>query len=201
MLSSNRLKAAIWLAVPIWLAGCGLTGPCDHQRGIVLYAAVDGSDVRQADQTDPLSMVAFWEHQRDGFRRDVLWTILSPSPRGNVTEVHLHAGSAASGGGTLLYTFPIENARSDIQPPNWSGGAVDQVTSGSVQAFGDGEPGPWYRGTISIEDLMQRLFQGPTYLEVHTDSVPAGEFRAQLGTPLFFLPPDNPAVWQSVYCD
>jgi len=197
----GRMRAVFWVSVPLWLAGCGLTGPCDHTRGVVLYATIDASDVRLVSQTDPLSMVTFWEHQRNGFRRDASWSILSLRLRGTATQVHLHEGSASSGGGALLYTYPIENGRKDIQSPGLPGVLLDQVTSGSVVAYGDGPPGPWYTGTIPIEELMRKLYLGPTYLEIHTDSVPAGEFRAQLGTPLFFQPLDDPSKWQPVYCD
>jgi hypothetical protein len=114
--------------------------------------------------------------------------------------VHLHEGSAASGGGPLLYTFPIQNAQRDVHPPDSTGRAIDQVTAGSVEGFGDGTPGPWYQGAVPIQDLMQRMYGGNTYLEVHTDSVPGGEFRAGLGTPEFLAQPEDPATWQAIYC-
>jgi len=196
-----RRNTILCVTFPLLLAGCGLTGPCDHTRGVVLYATVDASDVRLVDQTDPLSMVTFWEHQRDGFRRDASWSILSQRLRGTATQVHLHEGSAVSAGGALLYSYPIENGRKDIQPPGQPGVLIDQITSGSVVGYGDGPPGSWYGGTVPIEQLMQKLYLGPTYLDIHTDSVPAGEFRAQLGTPLFFQPLDDPSKWQPVYCD
>lgn len=178
------------------MLACNWYGPCDQQRGIGLYATVDGRDVREADQSDPLSMVAFWEHQRDGFLREVSWTILAPRLPGNATEVQLRQGSV------LLYTFPIENARRDLPPrPGQPTDLVlDQITAGSVQGYGDGPPGSWYRGTVPIEDLMQRLYRDSTYIEVITDSAPAGAFRAGLGTPRFLGPPEDPARWQPVYC-
>jgi hypothetical protein len=77
---------------------------------------------------------------------------------------------------------------------------IDQVTAGSVEGYGDGTPGPWYQGTVPIQDLMQRMYGGNTYLEVHTDSVPGGEFRAGLGTPSFLAQPEDPATWQAIYC-
>jgi hypothetical protein len=192
-------KAAIWLAAAPWLAGCGLYGPCDHQRGIVLYATTTGADVREVGQSEPRSMVAIWEHQRDGFRREVIWTVLAPRLRGTVTQVHLHEGLAASGGGPLLYSFPIQNAQRDVHPDS-AGRVIDQVTAGSVEGYGDGTPGAWYQGTVPIQDLMQRMYGGNTYLEVHTDSVPGGEFRAGQGTPSFLAQPEDPATWQAIYC-
>jgi hypothetical protein len=194
MPASIRPVAAISLS--LWLAACNWYGPCDQQRGIELYATVNGRDVREADQTDPLSMVAFWEHQRDGFLRDVSWTILAPRLPGTATEVQLRQGSV------LLYTIPIENARRDLppRPGQPSDSVLDQITAGLVEAYGSGPPGSWYRGTVPIEELMQRLYRDSTYIEVITDSVPAGAFRAGLGRPRFLGAPEDPARWQPVYC-
>jgi hypothetical protein len=190
---SASVRVVTWLAVPLWLAGCGLHGPCDHTRGITRYATADGGDVEPVSQVTALSSVSFWEHQRDGFRRQVTWNVLSRPLRGSPVQVALREGSAAAGGGMLLYTFPIENAYALSD-------TLIQVTSGMVEGFGEGEPGAWYRGTIPFLDLMLRMYQGQTYLEVQTDSFPAGEIRARLGTPRIFPPPDDPSPWQAVFC-
>lgn len=188
-----------WVALPLFLTGCGVYGPCDHQRGIVLYAALEGGDVRTVDQTEPLSQVAFWEHQRDGLRREVHWIILSPPLRGSVMEVHLHQGSQVSEG-VLLYTFPLEAAGTVPRPGGQGSDSVLQrVSAGAVTAYGEDE-GAWYKGTVPFPELLQRLYREPTYVDVHTDSVPSGEFKASLGTPQFFLPPSDPAVWQPIHC-
>jgi hypothetical protein len=105
----------------------------------------------------------------------------------------LREGSAAAGGGIPLYTFPIENVHTLSD-------TLVQVTGGMAEGYGEGEPGAWYRGTIPFLDLMQRMYQSQTYLEVQTDSFPAGEFRAPLGRPAFSARPDDPSQWQAVYC-
>lgn len=193
MWARARAKTATWLAVPLWLAGCGIYGPCDHSRGIILYATANGSAVESVSQLEALSSVSFWERQRDGYHREVGWTVLSPHLRGSPIQVVLREGSAAAGGGILLYTFPIENAHTLSD-------TLIQVTGGTADGYGEGEPGAWYRGTIPFLDLMLRLYQSQTYLEVQTDSFPDGEFRARLGTPRFFGPLEDPSQWQAVYC-
>jgi hypothetical protein len=193
MRTGAMVRAVTWMAVPIWLAGCGLNGPCDHTRGIILYATANGGDVQPVSQFAALSSVSLWEHQRDGYHRQVDWAVLSPHLRGSPIQVVLRDGSAAAGGGVVLYTFPIQNAYTLSD-------TLIQVTSGMAEGYGEGNPGAWYRGTVSFLDLMQRMYRSQTYLEVQTDSFPAGEFRAQLGTPRIFAPPDDPSEWRAVYC-
>lgn len=193
MRASTSVRVVWWVTVPVWLVGCGIYGPCDHTRGITLYATASGGDVEPVSQFEALSSVSFWERQRDGFRRQVTWTVLSRPLRGSPIQVVLREGSAAAGGGVLLYTFPVEN----VQAVN---DTLVQVTSGMVEGFGESEPGAWYRGTIPFLDLMLRMYRTQTYLEVQTDSFPAGEFRTPMGTPRIFAPPDDPSEWQAVYC-
>lgn len=166
------------------LSGCGLGGPCDHARGITLYATFNGARVTTVDQATPLSLVSFWEHQQDG-RREIGWSVLSRPLKGTPTRVDLLQGAADAGGGTLLYSYPIQNAITVND-------TLVQVTSGTSAEFAG--------GALSFADLLQLLYNEPTYLEVKTDSVPSGAFRSQLGSPPFFIPPADPAVWQGIYC-
>jgi len=175
----------LWLSLPAYLAACGIGGPCDHARGITLYATADGAAVEAVTQQNvPLSQMSFWEHQQDG-RRELGWSILAPPLPGSATQVDILQGSADAGGGTLLYSFPIQNALT-------LNDSVVQVTSGTAAQFPE--------GSISFADFLQVLYREPVYLEVKTDSAPSGAFRSQLGTPPFYIPPADPADWQPLYC-
>jgi hypothetical protein len=158
-----------------------------------LYASPTGGDVSRVSQDLPLSSVGLWEH-RDGGRRELHWIVLTPLLRGNVIAVHLHQ-TTTDGDGILLYDFPIDASR------QWKNGELEQVTAGMAVGTASDAEGAWYRGAVPFRELMDRLFDMPIHLDVHTDSVPTGEFRAPLGTPTFQMTPENPAVWRPVYCD
>lgn len=177
------MRRVTWLAVPALLSACGLGGPCDHARGITLYASFNGVSVAGVDPSVPLSQVAFWERQQDS-RREASWSILSTPLLGTATQVDLLQGSPDAGGGTLLYSFPIQNARLVRD-------SLLQVTTGT-SAYG--------ADSAAFLELVQQLYQHPTYLEVKTDSVPSGAFRSRLGSPPFLPPPDDPSVWKAIYC-
>jgi hypothetical protein len=101
----------------------------------------------------------------------------------------MHQGFPQGTPGRLLYDFPLQHTRPD----------QGVITSGTIVEH-QRQVGPWYGGTIPFDELMTVMFAGPTYLEVHTDSVPAGAFRTSLGRPRFLGLAEDPTEWHRYYC-
>jgi hypothetical protein len=159
-------------------AACGLFGgACGESRVINLYAVPDGSDINSVDQQTALSTIGMLLNRgravTGGFERTFQWQILSDGLAGTVTAVGLYQGSAATGGGTLLYAFPLDGANPD-----------QHVASSGMETDHQEAIGAWYVGTVSFEDLMLILYQSPTYLEIRTTQLPS-----------------DPRVWHKYYCD
>ena len=186
-----KVRAAVALAL-IPLGGCALfSGACGESRVVYLYAAADGSDVRDLGQQASHSTVGLSENRGravpSGFERTMQWSVVMDSVRGAPTAVHLHQGVPGSGG-PLLYDLPLDGAE-----PTYG-----VLASGYVSEY-ETVVGSWYRGALPFLELMVILYQSPTYLEVHSDSQPGG-VRAALGTPRFLAPPDDPRGWYTYYC-
>ncbi|SEO56061.1 CHRD domain-containing protein [Halogranum amylolyticum] len=96
----------------------------------------------------------------------------------DVTQAHIHLGAADENGPVVAFLFGREDE--DGTPV----GALEQgVTENGVLAEGtvtaDDLVGPL--AGASLADLVDGMENGNTYVNVHTEEVPSGEIRGQLG--------------------
>lgn len=96
----------------------------------------------------------------------------------DVTQAHIHLGSPEENGPVVAFLFGREDEDGNPVEP------LDQgVTENGVLAEGTitaaNLVGPLEGATIA--DLVDELESGNTYVNVHTEDVPSGEVRGQLG--------------------
>lgn len=89
----------------------------------------------------------------------------------NIEMAHIHLGARGENGPVIVWLYP------DSPPPELIEGATDgNLASGTITA--DSLVDELEGGTI--EDLVNEMVAGNTYVNVHTEQYPAGEIRGQI---------------------
>ena len=89
----------------------------------------------------------------------------------NVTQAHIHLGACGTNGAVVAFLFGFLNAG----VPADGELAEGTLTDAEVIAR------PGFDGTLA--ELVRRMRDGDTYVNVHTISDPPGEIRGQIGDP------------------
>jgi hypothetical protein len=90
----------------------------------------------------------------------------------DVLMAHIHLGPAGENRPVVVWLYP------DSPPPQLIEGRFDGVLGKSAITSGD-LVGP-LEG-MTLEDLLDEMSAGNTYVNVHTDANPGGEIRGRLG--------------------
>ena len=89
----------------------------------------------------------------------------------NVEMAHIHLGARGENGPVIVWLYP------DSPPPELIEGTSDgELASGTISA--DSLVDELEGGTI--DDLVNEMVAGNTYVNVHTEQYPAGEIRGQI---------------------
>jgi hypothetical protein len=110
--------------------------------------------------------------------QDVLEFELSYSDlEGSVQEAHIHFGQPRVNGGISVFLCSNLGKPADVQECPEAPATVTGVI-GPGDVIGPSEQGI---DAGDIDELVEALSDGVTYINVHTDVFPAGEIRGQLG--------------------
>lgn len=89
----------------------------------------------------------------------------------NVRMAHIHVAPVGANGGVVAWLYP------DGPPPQIIPGRTDGILAQGTITAGD------LVGALkgaSLQDLIDLMTEGQTYVNVHTDQYPGGEIRGQI---------------------
>jgi aldose sugar dehydrogenase len=128
------------------------------------------ADITGAEEVPPVttaaSALALMRFDSDGA---LSYELRATGPIQNATAAHIHLGARTQNGPVVLFLF------SSSSPQNFNAG--DLIGSGTAHDSDViGRPG----FTPTISNLVQRMRQGRTYVNLHTSEHPPGEIRGQV---------------------
>jgi hypothetical protein len=91
----------------------------------------------------------------------------------NVVQAHIHVAPAGVNGPVVAFLYP--NAPPPVLIPGRSNGVLAEGTITSADLVGP-------LAGMSLEDLLDEMRSGNTYVNVHTSQFPMGEMRGQIRT-------------------
>ena len=100
---------------------------------------------------------------------DILEFDLELDDISGVTQAHIHLGTPAENGPVVAFLFGLTSPTGPIHGDLIEGSLVPGHLAGGPFA------GDWVGFVAALQD-------GDLYVNVHTDSVPSGEVRGQIGT-------------------
>lgn len=89
----------------------------------------------------------------------------------NVRMAHIHLAPAGDNGGVIVWLYP------SMAPPQLIPGTTNGILAQGVITFED------LVGNVeweSLQDLIDLMISGQTYVNVHTNQYPGGEIRGQI---------------------
>lgn len=89
----------------------------------------------------------------------------------NVRMAHIHLAPAGENGGVVVWLYP------DAPPPQLIEGRFQGVLAEGTITTDDLVGG---LGEATLDDLIEEIKAGNTYVNVHTDQYPGGEIRGQI---------------------
>lgn len=138
-----------------------MTVPRTRNYRAVLNGADAGVDTRARGQ-------AWFQRSLDG---TILYYRLIVSNIHDVTMAHIHLAPVGEDGPPVVWLYP------DSAPAvTWEGRVNGVLAWGTIEASELAGP----LAGMTLDDLLQAMAEGGTYVNVHTESHPAGEIRGQI---------------------
>jgi hypothetical protein len=173
--ASSRIAAARAVAVVLvyaWslIAACA-DGPMGIEEGAEFQAVLTGSAERPDPVETDASGTVFFDHDGDGVR-----FLVEVEDIENATFAFLYVGEIDVAGSIVVELF--DSGESPVTFGGRGTLAEGTFTAADIHEVEEVE---------SLNDLLEAMRQGDTYVSVHTIANPLGEIRGQIA---FDFPPD-----------
>ncbi len=117
-------------------------------------------------------------HRSTGTRQEIKYTLTFGNLESNATQAHIHFENATNAGPVVVFLCSnLGNGPAGTQPCPPAGGTItgtirpaDIGAGAAAQGLAAGE----------FQEFVKAIRSGATYVNVHSDTRPAGEIRAQL---------------------
>ena len=107
------------------------------------------------------------------------YTLLYFNLQGSITQSHIHVGNEGTNGGIVL--FLCSNVGGGVNPPACPASSANPVVvSGTLTAADLQTVAGQGVTSDKFSDVIDAMRHGAAYVNVHSDSFPAGEIRGQL---------------------
>jgi hypothetical protein len=163
----QRRIAAILVVMTLCAVGLAGTALAESPT---MYATLSGAEEVPANDSNARGVATF-RLSSDG---QALHYRLNVANIENVTQAHIHVAPAGVNGPVVVWLYP------DSPPAQLIPGRTDGVlATGTITAAN-------FVGMLagqSMDDLLDLMRAGHTYVNVHTSQFPPGEVRGQIVTP------------------
>jgi hypothetical protein len=136
-----------------------------YEGGDEFAASLSGAEENPPNPTGPSAVARFLLNANG----TLSYELRATAPLQNVTQSHIHLGARGQNGPVALFLFGL------VAGQNFNPG--DVIGSGTAQDS-DVIARPGFNPTI--KDLVNRMRQGRTYVNLHTIARPPGEVRGQI---------------------
>jgi hypothetical protein len=152
------------------LVVAALAGPAT--AGGLFQARLDGYQEVPAVSSGGAGAMLIWADEQ--MLRYRLWYA---GLEGGIAQAHIHFGQTGVNGGVSVFLCTnLGNGPADTQPCPSSPGRIE----GTITAADVLGPENQGLGAGNLQALVQAIKAGATYVNIHTDSFPAGEIRGQI---------------------
>lgn len=159
-------------AVLVWIGSeCGDDGPTGIEQDAEFQSTLTGPAERPEPVTTDARGRAFFDSDGDGVR-----FLIEVEDIQSVTLAHVHFGQIDVAGPIVVELFNASETPVSFEERETL--AEGTFTAADIQAV---------EGIATLDDLLEAMQRGNTYVNVHTTGNPEGEIRGQIN---FAFPPD-----------
>jgi hypothetical protein len=99
----------------------------------------------------------------------------------NITQAHIHCGTAGTNGPVVVWLYPAPPAPPVVTPiPGRHDGVLSTGTFTNAHVIPRPDSAACPGGVANLADVLAKIQSGGAYVNVHTQQFPPGEIRGQI---------------------